>query len=143
LISRDSQIPRHYHHAFWSAITSRTHIQPHHGPTNKKLRCQFPLIIPDSDSCTLTAGGITQSLEQGKCLIFDDSFVHEAKNDSTEPRVILIFDVWHPDLSDEEVGGIMSPPPAVRSSNQCWLGEISHFSRECEDEINSQVSPIE
>jgi aspartate beta-hydroxylase len=98
-----SQIPRHYHHAFFSAITSHTHIEPHYGPTNKKLRCQLPLIISDLNSCTLTAGGVTRSLEEGKCLIFDDSFLHEARNESTNPRIILIFDIWHPDLSDEEV----------------------------------------
>lgn len=99
----NSNIPRHYHHAFFSAITSQTHIQPHYGPTNKKLRCQFPLLVHESESCTLTAGGVTRLLKQGSCLIFDDSFIHEARNNSIHPRVILIFDIWHPDLSDEEV----------------------------------------
>jgi hypothetical protein len=37
-------------------------------------------------------------------LVFDDSFQHEAFNDhATEPRLVLIVDVWHPDLSDAEV----------------------------------------
>lgn len=41
---------------------------------------------------------------EGKCLLFDDSFLHEAENNSEErPRVVLIVDVWHPDLTDEEV----------------------------------------
>ena len=70
------------------------------------MRCQFPLIIPEENSCLLTVAGITNSLQQGKCFIFDDSFIHEASNLSSNnviPRVILIFDIWHPDLSDEEV----------------------------------------
>ena len=41
--------------------------------------------------------------EEGKVLVFDDSFEHEAWNDSEAPRVVLIFDIWHPDLSKGEV----------------------------------------
>ena len=37
-------IPRHYDHAFFSAVNPGTHIMEHHGPTNKKLRLHFPLI---------------------------------------------------------------------------------------------------
>jgi hypothetical protein len=33
-----------------------------------------------------------------------DSFEHEAGNSSsTEPRVVLVIDIWHPDLTDEEI----------------------------------------
>ena len=35
----------------------------------------------------------------GEALIFDDSIEHEARNDSDELRVVLIFDVWNPLLS--------------------------------------------
>jgi hypothetical protein len=49
--------------------------------------------------------GQTVSLQEGRAVLFDDSFLHEAANSSSsEPRVVLIVDVWHPDLSDEEVG---------------------------------------
>ena len=34
--------------------------------------------------------------------MFDDTIEHEAMNDSDALRVILIFDVWHPDLSAAE-----------------------------------------
>ncbi len=36
-------------------------------------------------------------------MVFDDSFQHEAWNDADEPRINLIVDVYHPDLSDEEI----------------------------------------
>jgi aspartyl/asparaginyl beta-hydroxylase (cupin superfamily) len=39
----------------------------------------------------------------GKTLVFDDSFEHEVWNDSSRRRVILIFDIFHPDLTHEEV----------------------------------------
>jgi aspartate beta-hydroxylase len=31
--------------------------------------------------------------------VFDDSYVHEAWNRSEHTRVVLIFDVWNPDLA--------------------------------------------
>lgn len=43
------------------------------------------------------------TLQEGKCVIFDDSFLHEAANLSDKPRVVLIVDVWHPDLTSVEV----------------------------------------
>lgn len=40
----------------------------------------------------------------GKCLLFDDSFLHEVwhKGPEGEPRIVLLFDFWHPDLSEIE-----------------------------------------
>ena len=92
-----------YHHAFFSALAPGTHITKHHGPTNKKLRCHLPLIVPEG-KCRLRAGGEVRTLEEGKCLVFDDSFEHEAWNDDPDAtRIVLIFDVWHPDLRMKEV----------------------------------------
>lgn len=52
----------------------------------------------------IKVAGETRYLQEGKAVIFDDSFLHEAGNTSAEePRVVLIVDIWHPDLSDEEV----------------------------------------
>lgn len=41
--------------------------------------------------------------EAGKCIIFDDSFNHEAWHEGDQTRLILILDFWHPDLTDDEV----------------------------------------
>lgn len=35
-------------------------------------------------------------------MIFDDSFEHEVWHNGTSPRLILIVDVWHPELTLEE-----------------------------------------
>ena len=92
-----------YHHAFFSALAPGTHITKHHGPTNKKLRCHLPLVVPEG-KCRLRAGDEVRTLEEGKCVIFDDSFEHEAWNDDPEaPRIVLILDIWHPDLQKKEV----------------------------------------
>lgn len=101
-------IPRFYHHALFSALDSSTHVTAHYGPTNKKLRCFLPLFVPTDEhgesSCWIRVNHETRRVEEGKILIFDDSFYHEAANDSlSSPRIVLIIDVWHPDLTDLEV----------------------------------------
>ena len=40
--------------------------------------------------------------QEGKFLIFDDSFEHEVWHNGTSVRLVLIVDVWHPDLSEEQ-----------------------------------------
>ena len=77
-----------------------THIQPHFGVTNAKLRCHLGLVVPPQ--CWIRAGKETQTWEEGKCLIFDDSFEHEVGNESDDPRYILLLDVHHPDMTADE-----------------------------------------
>ena len=92
-----------YQHAFFSALAPGTHITKHHGPTNKKLRCHLPLVVPEGQ-CRLRVGDETRIVEEGKCMIFDDSFEHEAWNDDSKTtRIVLILDVWHPDLKKKEI----------------------------------------
>jgi aspartyl/asparaginyl beta-hydroxylase (cupin superfamily) len=35
----------------------------------------------------------------GQSVVFDDSFEHEVWNRTEVDRVVLLFDVWHPDLT--------------------------------------------
>ncbi|KAL3673939.1 hypothetical protein V7S43_001626 [Phytophthora oleae] len=92
----------HYEHAFFSALAPQTHVKRHHGPTNKKLRCHLPLVVPEGKS-RLRAGDEVVYVQEGKCFVFDDSFEHEAWNDDdTRSRIVLIIDVWHPDLNAQE-----------------------------------------
>ena len=55
--------------------------------------------------CTgFRVGNEVREWEEGKLLVFDDTIEHEAWNDSGEDRVILIFDIWRPELNDQERG---------------------------------------
>lgn len=84
----------------FSKLKAGARIQPHHGMLNARLICHFPLIVPSG--CGFRVGGQTRQWEEGRLLIFDDTIEHEAWNDGTSERVILIFDVWHPDLEATE-----------------------------------------
>jgi aspartate beta-hydroxylase len=86
--------------ALFSLLRPRTHIPPHNGFVNTRLICHLPLIVPDS--CRLRVGNETRPPVEGKAWLFDDTIEHEAWNDSAETRVILLFEVWRPELSAEE-----------------------------------------
>ena len=96
-----SELPRSYRHAFFSALTPGTHIIKHHGPTNKKLRVHLPLL--GTEGAELRVADERVAIERDRCLVFDDSFEHEAWHRGASTRIVLVFDVWHPDLSDKEV----------------------------------------
>ena len=81
----------------FSLLRPGTHIEPHHGITNTRLICHLPIIAPDG--CALRVGGSTRTWEEGKALIFDDSFEHEAWNRGSAIRVVLLFEIWRPDIS--------------------------------------------
>lgn len=53
------------------------------GPTNKKLRLHLPLVTPGAGLARLRVGSQTREVRSGRALIFDDSFEHEAWNDSS------------------------------------------------------------
>jgi aspartate beta-hydroxylase len=86
--------------AMFSALAPRTRIPPHTGDTNARLVVHLPLVVPDN--CLYRVGFEERRWKVGEVLIFDDSIEHEARNDSDELRVVLIFDVWNPLLSEAE-----------------------------------------
>ena len=86
----------------FSLLKPGAHIPPHHGFLNSRLICHLPLIA--SPGCFLRVGNEVRQWEKGKAWVFDDTIEHEAWNSSDETRVILIFDVWRPELTEEERG---------------------------------------
>jgi aspartate beta-hydroxylase len=86
--------------AMFSALAPKTHIPPHHGETNARLVVHLPLIVPEN--CSYRVGFERREWRVGEALIFDDTIEHEARNDSSELRVVLIFDTWNPLLSAPE-----------------------------------------
>lgn len=96
-------IPRIKHRspmALISILRPGTHIPPHHGMLNTRLICHIPLVVPPG--CRLRVGAETREVVDGKAMIFDDSFEHEAWNDGDSVRAVLLFEIWRPELSEEE-----------------------------------------
>ena len=83
-----------------SWLHPRSHIVPHCGRTNTKLRVHFALKVPEGASMRVGASHVIW--QEGKCLVFDDSFEHEVWNEADEPRIVLLFDVIHPGLPRDD-----------------------------------------
>ncbi|ACO69965.1 predicted protein, partial [Micromonas commoda] len=78
--------------AYLSKLTPGTLVTPHCGPCNARLRVHLALRIPKDDSRVVR-------WEEGRCVLFDDSFVHSAdKKRRDADRIVLVLDLWHPAL---------------------------------------------
>jgi Aspartyl/Asparaginyl beta-hydroxylase len=88
--------------AYVSRMRAGTHIRAHTGPTNLRVRCHLGIRTPQGD-CAIRVEDKTRRWEEGKCLVFNDRFEHEAWNHTDQDRLVLIVDVWHPGLSSTEV----------------------------------------
>lgn len=84
----------------FSLLRPGARIPPHHGMINTRLICHLPLIVPPG--CGFRVGNDTRQWEEGRAWLFDDTIEHEAWNGGDQARVILLFDVWRPELSGEE-----------------------------------------
>jgi aspartate beta-hydroxylase len=86
--------------AMFSLLKPKTRIPPHCGVSNVRLVTHVPLIVPPG--CGFRVGNDTREWVPGKAWVFDDTIEHEAWNNSDKLRVILMFDIWHPHLSEAE-----------------------------------------
>ncbi len=81
--------------ADFSYIPPKTKILPHKGFTKMVLRVHLGLIIPEGDT-GIRVEKQTRKWKEGKLLILDDSFEHEAWNNTDFDRVVLMFDIVNP-----------------------------------------------
>ncbi|CAH0695102.1 unnamed protein product [Spodoptera exigua] len=84
----------------FSAMEAGTHVRPHVGPTNCRLRMHLGL--SNTKDTYIRVDQETRQWKVGKTFMFDDSFEHEVWHNGTGTRLVLIVDVWHPDLTPAE-----------------------------------------
>jgi aspartyl/asparaginyl beta-hydroxylase (cupin superfamily) len=83
--------------AMFSILSPRKHILDHRGPYKGVLRYHLGLIVPtDKEACRIRVGEDIRHWEEGRSLMFDDTFNHEVWNDTDETRVVLFVDVLRP-----------------------------------------------
>lgn len=113
----------HFINVRLSSLQSGTHISTHCGLSSLKLRAHLGLRVPNSGRSStnphrsrIRVGQQLAKWREGHVLIFDDSFEHEvwwqwndssdAHTDPSNSRVILILDVFHPQLSAQKIESI-------------------------------------
>lgn len=120
---------------FFSTLHGKSYIKPHTGPMNLRLRIHLPLIVPKNTEpdafsskpqtkCGIRVGNQIRSWKEGKAVVLDDSYEHEVWNETDDFRVILLIDVWHPDVRTEErirIGKMFH-----YAMKQGWMGKDSN-----------------
>ena len=83
--------------AWFSILKPGYRIPPHKGPTNGIVRIHLGLVIPEQrDQCWIRVDDQILHWDEGKCIVFDDSYEHEVQNNTDQQRVVLFFDVLRP-----------------------------------------------
>ena len=83
--------------AMFSILAPGKHIKDHRGPYKGVLRCHLGLIVPEPrERVRIRVADRFAHWEEGRCLIFDDSFEHEVWNETSERRVVLFIDFVRP-----------------------------------------------
>lgn len=101
-----AHVPNRSPSILFSLLKPGARIPPHHGLVNTRLICHLPVIVPGQ--CSFRVGNEVRDWVEGKSWLFDDTIEHEAWNDSNQTRVILLFDVWRPELSAQERALVVS-----------------------------------
>ena len=83
--------------AWFSILEPGYHIPPHRGITKGILRCHLGLIVPDDEeNCWMRVDQDKHCWREGELLVFDDTYLHEVRNDTPQERVVLLLDFERP-----------------------------------------------
>lgn len=86
--------------AYFAILRPHAKIPRHTDPTNFVLATHLSLVAPRD--CAIRVGDEVRGWEEGRCLLLDTSYWHEAWNHSDGWRINLNIDTWHPALTSTE-----------------------------------------
>ena len=82
--------------AFFSILDGGKSVPAHNGPYRGYLRYHLGLVVPEHNPPTIRIKDQYHTWEEGKSILFDDSWNHEVMNKSESDRVVLIVDIRRP-----------------------------------------------
>ena len=82
--------------AFFSILEGGKSIPAHEGPYRGYLRYHLGLIVPEQDPPSIRLKDQVYTWQEGRSVLFDDSWDHEVYNRCAGDRVILIVDIRRP-----------------------------------------------
>lgn len=86
-----------YTTVFFSILMPKTKIKSHRGAYKGFLRYHLGIRIPENNKiCGINISNEVYHWENGKSVVFDDTFEHFAWNDSNEYRTVLYIDFIRP-----------------------------------------------
>ena len=82
---------------FFSILGPGKRLPPHYGPYRGVLRHHLALLVPKPrEQCGIRVGDQVRHWDEGRSLVFDDTYEHEAWNDTDSERVVLFLDIKRP-----------------------------------------------
>ncbi|WP_387489376.1 aspartyl/asparaginyl beta-hydroxylase domain-containing protein [Photorhabdus sp. RM96S] len=96
-----------------SMLDPQTHIVPHCGHTNGRLRVHMGISIPNDVVMRVKEEYVTWT--EGQCLVIDDSYEHEVWHYGETPRIVLIVDIFHPQLSEADKERLRTKSSTIES----------------------------
>jgi beta-hydroxylase len=82
--------------AMFALLPPHSELGRHRDPYAGSLRYHLGLITPNADSCRIFVDGHAYSWRDGQAFMFDETYMHWARNDTDETRIILFCDVERP-----------------------------------------------
>jgi ornithine lipid ester-linked acyl 2-hydroxylase len=83
--------------AMFSVFEPGKRLPAHRGPYNGVLRLHLGLVVPEPrERLAIRIGPELRSWQEGRVLVFDDAYRHEAWNETGEVRVVLFVDFVKP-----------------------------------------------
>jgi beta-hydroxylase len=83
--------------AFFSVLRPGAHLPRHRGVTKALITCHLPLVVPaEAAGCWIEVEGRRHHWQVGRALLFDDTRLHEVRNDTPDSRVVLLIHVRRP-----------------------------------------------
>jgi len=77
-------------------MAPKSRLPTHRDPFAGSLRFHLGLRTPNSEKCRITVDGQTYWWKDGEGVLFDETFLHRAENETDEDRLILFCDVERP-----------------------------------------------
>jgi len=84
----------------FSSLLPGTRIVAHTGPSNMRLTCHLGMF--GCDGVHVSVERETRQYLNGRCVVFDDSYVHSVQHSGPKRRVTLMLDLYHPDITPLE-----------------------------------------
>ncbi|MEO1730392.1 MAG: aspartyl/asparaginyl beta-hydroxylase domain-containing protein [Pseudomonadota bacterium] len=114
--------------AFFSILAPGTVITPHRGVTKAFVTAHLGLSVPtEREQCWMRVDDQRLSWEEGKLLIFDDTYEHEVRNDTDETRIILLCQIARP---------LRAPGTWFAKALMTYV-QHSHFVREAKQNLDA------
>ncbi|MHB1947468.1 MAG: aspartyl/asparaginyl beta-hydroxylase domain-containing protein [Gammaproteobacteria bacterium] len=82
--------------AMFTLLPKNGQLKPHRDPYAGSIRYHLGLVTPNSEKCRIYVDGIPYVWKDGEDVLFDETYIHSAKNETDIDRIIFFCDVERP-----------------------------------------------